>query len=226
MQNTCKICGTSTTLIHQEKFHIDYHSCPGCELISKDEAFILSSSEELEIYNIHNNSIEDPRYVAYFKKFLESAIFPFTSSALEMSPSQPLKKRGFDFGSGPSPVLAQILERDYGVDMDIYDLFYSPEKVYVGKKYNLITSTEVVEHLKNPLPTFQLLKELLEEDGILGIMTWFHKNDATHFKNWHYMRDETHISFYTPKTMAYIADCVGLQVIYSDNYRYTTFTKK
>lgn len=46
------------------------------------------------------------------------------------------EKSGLDFGSGPSPVLAMIMERDYGFDMDIYDLFYSPEKPY--RKNNII----------------------------------------------------------------------------------------
>jgi 2-polyprenyl-3-methyl-5-hydroxy-6-metoxy-1,4-benzoquinol methylase len=35
--------------------------------------------------------------------------------------------------------------------MEIYDSYFSPEKVFLGKKYNLITSTEVFEHLDDPL---------------------------------------------------------------------------
>lgn len=110
-------------------------------------------------------------------------------------------RNGFDFGSGPSPVLAMILERNYHFSMDIYDLFYSPHKIYESQKYDLVTVTEVIEHLLNPLQYFHLFKILLKEDSILRIMTLFHPKDRGIFVEWHYVRDMSHISFYTPKTM-------------------------
>lgn len=55
--------------------------------------------------------------------------------------------------------------------MDTYDCFYSPEKVYFGKKYGLVTATEVVEHLDDPLDYFSLFENLLKDDGVLSIMT-------------------------------------------------------
>ena len=212
MKVKCKICGSDTRKIYHPRF-AEYHYCNNCEFISRDEKHIISEQEELQIYNKHNNSIEDPRYVDFFYKFLNEAVFPYVKN----------DKSGFDFGSGPSPVLAQILERNHKYQMDIYDLFYAPEKVYIGKKYDLITSTEVIEHLRNPLECFRLFVNLLNPEGVLAIMTLFHGNDETDFLNWHYIRDWSHISFYTPKTMAYIASQVGLKVIYTNNIRYTTF---
>ena len=80
-------------------------------------------------------------------------------------------RTGFDFGSGPSPVLAELLSSNHGYTMDIYDKFYSPLKIYKNKKYDLVISTEVVEHLDNPIIYFKLFKELLNEQGTLSIMT-------------------------------------------------------
>ncbi|AHM58041.1 2-polyprenyl-3-methyl-5-hydroxy-6-metoxy-1,4-ben zoquinolmethylase (plasmid) [Peptoclostridium acidaminophilum DSM 3953] len=213
MSNKCKICGFETRKIHSKQFNADYHYCERCEFISKDENAIISPEDELTIYNDHNNSIDDPRYVAYFYKFLEAAVFNYVNEG----------KKGLDFGSGPSPVLAQILEKNHGYAVDIYDLYYSPEKVYLNKKYDLVTSTEVVEHLKDPLEYFSLFKGLLCDTGVLAVMTLFHQNDEQHFLRWHYMRDKSHISFYTTKTMEYIADLVGLKVIHTNGIRYTTF---
>ncbi|MFH5835045.1 class I SAM-dependent methyltransferase [Proteiniclasticum sp. C24MP] len=212
MNHRCKLCGSEAEVIHHPKI-ADYHYCSNCEFISKDDRHIVSKEEELKIYNKHNNSIEDPRYVEFFYKFLNDAVFPYTTGG----------NQGFDFGSGPSPVLAQILERHHNYQMDIYDLFYSPEKVYIGKKYDLVTSTEVVEHLKDPIEHFELFANLLKPNGILAVMTLFHHNDSSHFLNWHYIRDWSHISFYTPKTMEYIASRVGLKIIHTNDIRYTTF---
>ena len=191
----------------------DYHYCTHCEFISKDENNIISQQEELGIYNLHNNSIEDPRYVDFFNLFLDDAVLPYANAG----------KASLDFGSGPSPVLAQILERNHAYQMDIYDLFYAPVKVYEGKTYDLITSTEVVEHLRDPIAYFELFASLLTPDGILAVMTQFHQNDKAHFLNWHYIRDMSHVSFYTPTTMAWIADKIGLRTLYVNPPRNTTF---
>lgn len=213
LDHTCLLCGNATNLIHLSHMKADYHYCDSCQFISKDPRFLIPEGEALKIYNYHNNSIEDLRYVDYFQRFIKTAVLPYASES----------KEGFDFGSGPSPVLAQLLERDYGYTIDIYDLFYAPEKVYEGKKYHLVTTTEVVEHLQNPLPYFRLFKELLAPGGILAVMTQFHTNVETDFVKWHYVRDHSHISFFTPVTMTYIADQVGLKVIYTDHQRCTTF---
>lgn len=214
MNYKCRICGFETREVYQQTFGL-YHYCQRCEFISKDEKFIVSSKEELKIYNHHNNSIDDPRYLAYFNRFLQDAVFKYVNKG----------KEGLDFGSGPSPVLAQTLEKYYDYKMDIYDLFYAKDKVYIGKKYDLITSTEVVEHLRDPMPYFKLFLELMKDDSVLAIMTLFHKNNDKDFKEWHYIRDSTHISFYTAKTFEYIARKVGLKIIYTNNERYITFVK-
>lgn len=134
-------------------------------------------------------------------------------------------RKGLDFGSGPSPVLAKILERDYGYDMDIYDLFYATEKVYQDRRYDLITSTEVVEHLADPLVFFKFARDHLREDGLLAVMTLFHPEEDEAILKSHYLRDMTHISFFSLKTMETVAALTGLEVVYSDHKRYTAFRK-
>jgi len=216
MNKQCKICGEETREIMNEKLGVVFYYYDACEFISKDAEIKLTREEELALYETHENSIDDPTYVAYFKKFLNAAVLDYCT----------LPGKGLDFGSGPSPVLGMILERDYDFLMDIYDLYYSPEKTYEHKKYDLVTATEVVEHLKYPLEYFKLFESLLKDDGILSIMTLFHARDDAAFENWHYLRDITHISFYTQKTLESIAKMVGLEIIYTNEKRYTTFRKR
>lgn len=215
MSHKCILCGHPSVTINHPKFG-DFHRCHQCEFISKDPNAYISKVQELEIYNSHQNSIEDQPYVNYFKSFLEDSVFRF----------KPIGKTALDFGSGPSPVLSQILQRDYDYTMDIYDLFYAPDKSYENKSYDLITCTEVIEHLKDPRPYFDLFSDLLKEDGLLAMMTLFHPKDDHTFLNWHYIRDRSHISFYTPKTLAFIAESVGLKVIHTNHKRHITFAHK
>jgi len=214
MENFCKICGTKTSRHHHARMDCDYEVCSECEFIARSEADRISESEEFGIYEMHQNAIEDQHYVDYFKRFIDRAILPFKTSE---------QKHALDFGSGPSPVLAEILKRDYGYTVDIYDYFYAPEKIYQGKRYDLITSTEVVEHLWNPLGAFRLFSTLMKEEAVLGVKTQFHPRNLTLFDDWHYIRDQSHVSFFTPKTMEVIAGKTGLRLVWTDEDSYSVF---
>lgn len=211
----CAICKHPTTPKRHSKTKHLFHFCLNCEFIQKDGSHYLSEKEEFTQYEFHENSIDDPKYVAFFEKFLKEAVFPYA----------PEGKHALDFGSGPSPVLSQLMERDYGYTFTIYDKFYAPDKSYSLKTYDLITSTEVIEHIEKPLPVFKEWKRLMKDDAILSVMTLLHPQKEEDFWNWFYIRDLTHISFFSVKTMKVVAELVGLDIIYCDNNRYTTFRK-
>ncbi|PZC52052.1 hypothetical protein LH53_07815 [Mesotoga sp. TolDC] len=80
MRGKCGICGSNTREILHQKFHLKYHYCDMCGFISKDAENRISLEDELKIYKKHNNSIDDPRYVAYFKDFIDSAVIDFVSN--------------------------------------------------------------------------------------------------------------------------------------------------
>jgi SAM-dependent methyltransferase len=191
-----------------------YRLCPACEFIAKEEAYRITEAQELEIYKTHENTIEDPRYVAYFRRFIEAAILPWSKGSA---------REALDFGSGPSPVLARILERDYGYSVTIHDYFFEPGRTFETRVYDLITSTEVVEHLWDPLETFRLLRSLMKPGGVLAVMTRFHPGDFSVFEGWHYTRDRSHVAFYTPRTMAVIAEKCGLVLKWTDDRSYSVF---
>lgn len=128
-----------------------------------------------------------------------------------------------DFGCGPGPVLANMLE-DLGKDVSCFDPYFFPNNGYLNEKYDLITVTEVFEHLSNPFATLSCLKTLLQKDGAIAIMTNFHKDDLEHFKSWWYKLDPTHIGFYTPKTFHLLAQRLSLHVKACDGIKYTLLT--
>ena len=203
---TCKICSNSTRTIYDKQYDHNYFYCHNCEFIFLDDSKIISAEEEKKNYSFHENSSDNEGYVQMFRDFIDKAIKPHKNQI----------KTALDFGSGPGPVLAELLKQE-GFKTDIYDKHFSPEKVYQGKKYDLITATEVFEHLEDPMITLRLLKSLLNKNGILAIMTLFHNNNVDDFKKWWYRRDATHISFYTPKTFSVIADSLGMFYSLIDN---------
>ena len=209
----CKICSKATRTIHDPQYDHNYYICDNCGFIFLDDAKIISPDEEKKEYSFHQNSFENEGYVKMFREFIEKAIRPYKAQI----------KTALDFGSGPGPVLAELFRRE-GFQVDIYDKYFAPDEAYLKKKYDLITATEVLEHLADPMAALKVLKSLLNKNGIIAIMTLFHPEDDEAFKQWWYRRDATHIGFYTPKTMRRIAELLGFKVLLLDNKNLCVFT--
>ena len=93
--------------------------------------------------------------------------------------------------------------------MDVYDLFYQPDESVLEKEFDFIVTTEVVEHLSQPLEVFKKLLSMLKPGGMLAVMTRLH-NDSIYFKGWHYKNDPTHIGFFSVETFEWLSDHLGL----------------
>jgi hypothetical protein len=191
-----------------------YRQCPGCGWITLDQTHHLSTEKQKERYLLHENSEENSGYVRMFEKFIETAVVPFARNGGKI----------FDFGCGPQPVLAELL-RKKGYSVDLYDLFFNSDEVYQTRKYDLITLTEVLEHLSNPIEVLRGLVQRLEANGVIAFMTLFHPDNVEKFDAWWYRRDPTHVTFYTPKTIQQLAEVLEMKVVFSDNQRMAVLRK-
>ncbi len=198
----CKICHTKTRAIIDDKKELTYYRCLSCGFIYLDDKYMVDSQREKAQYENHQNSFDSLGYVKMFEDFIDKAITPYEESI----------ESALEFGCGTGPVLAELLSRR-GMSVDKYDIYFYPQKVYEGKCYDLITSTEVFEHLQNPMEILELLTNHTNEGGYIILMTKFPPNDDREFVNWWYRRDVTHISFFTPKSFEVMAKKVGLEVI-------------
>ncbi len=202
----CKICNTKTAAFEDKQLQKIFYHCPHCELIFLDKKFFITASDEKHQYNQHNNSLENIGYVKMFNDFLD-----YTLEDLH-------PKSVLDFGSGPTPVLAQLIS-SRALHVEHFDKHFQPKKVYKNREYDLITSTEVFEHLDNPNETLKELANHLTPNGTISIMTLFHTNTQEEFLKWWYRRDPTHITFYTPKSIEIMAKNSNLKLLKHDNKR-------
>ena len=211
----CKICQGDTEAFFDDYMQCESYHCKSCEFIFKDESAIISREKELKVYEQHNNTEENLGYVAMFQDFMEKTFLPFKDEIHTV----------LDFGSGPNPVLANLMRRQ-GFEVDHYDKFFAPQKVYDGKRYDLITSTEVIEHISEVQETMALFSEHLEDGGYLALMTQFHPNDKEAYLKWWYRRDPTHISFFRPKALQTLGRGHRLQYIFDDGKKVILFKKR
>ncbi len=168
----CKICDCDTKSFNDPQLNKHYYHCLNCDCIALDPTYFLSLEKENALYNNHQNSLENSGYVKMFEDFLDYFWDDLSN-----------KERSLDFGSGPTPVLSQLLHKR-GTYVDCYDKFYQPIKCFENQSYDFITSTEVFEHLDDPQATLTLLANHLKPKGIIALMTLFHQNEQEHFLKW------------------------------------------
>lgn len=153
-------------------------------------------ADERARYETHRNSPDDAGYRAFLDRLL-------TPLADRLAPGA----RGLDYGSGPGPT-ASVMMRERGFTMSDYDPFFAPDEAALESTYDFLVCTEVVEHLRRPAEVFQHIDGLLKPGGVLGILTGVLEDDAA-FPAWWYHNDITHIVFYRPETLAWIASRYG-----------------
>lgn len=193
MPKTCPLCDSNDVYFYYKDTFRSYYQCVSCQLVFVPEEYHLSAEEEKARYELHENDPNDEGYRQFLKRFFEP-----------MNERIPNRAYGLDFGSGPGPTLHLMFE-EAGHSMEIYDLFFEDNLSVFKQKYGFICATEVVEHLYQPMNELNRLWGCLKPGGFLGLMTKLvHNKEA--FKKWHYIRDETHISFFSKKTFQWIGN--------------------
>jgi SAM-dependent methyltransferase len=188
----CPLCNTVSKLFYKNT----HYKCECCAGVFKAKEFHLIGDDEKNIYEKHKNDSSDKRY--------QDFLSPITNSVLNDKTKNSL---GLDFGCGKDSAIIKVL-RDNDYKIYGYDLFYLDDKSLLEKKYDYITSSEVIEHFQEPNKEFTLLKSLLKGDGSLYLMTDIY-DESIDFDKWYYKNDPTHIFMYQRKTFEWIKDSFG-----------------
>lgn len=174
----------------------DYLRCETCQATFTHPEQWPTLEQEKDYYQLHDNGIDDPGY----RHFLSRLSVPLLALL-------PANRQGLDYGCGPGPALAMMLE-EAGHRMATYDPIFYPDTSVLQRQYDFISCTEAFEHFHHPAREFARLDDLLKPGGLLAIMTCFQTDDAR-FANWHYRRDPTHVVFYREETLHFIARQFG-----------------
>lgn len=205
----CLLCHTDS-----EEFSSDTFLCPECGLVFKNPDIFLSHDEDVSRYSSHNNDSTDQGYLDFLGKLINP-----------LKEFLPRRFQALDFGCGPGPTVSLLLE-EAGGEVENYDpIFFPDAHLLVPESYDVVTSTEVVEHFKTPHSDWELLVGLVKDNGILGIMTQQFSSDID-YKSWWYKNDPTHIVFYQKKTFEYLAEEYNLDILFNDNKSVIIFKKR
>lgn len=198
---TCPLCGLAGAAPFASAHNRRFFRCAACGLTFADRAGFPNAEAEEARYRLHENRADDPGYISFLGRVVEQIASDFERGA-----------KGLDYGSGPNPVLAQIL-RERGFDITVYDRFFAPPKPPAGTRFDFVTCVETAEHFHEPATEFAAIAAMLEPGGMLVVSTEL-LDDDTRFADWHYVRDFTHVCFYKRETMEWIAGRFGWRAKY------------
>ena len=188
----CPLCRSTRTRPFAHAHGRRYFECEVCRLVFLSPGDRLDAAAERAHYGTHRNDPADPGYRAFLDRLAAPLVERLTPGA-----------EGLDYGSGPGPTLSPMLE-ERGFPMRVYDPFFAPDEAPLRRTYDFVTCTETAEHFFRPAAEFDRLDRLLRPGGWLGVMTEWLREGAV-FEGWRYARDPTHVCFYRPETMAWIA---------------------
>lgn len=193
----CPVCSGLRVRPFMEVEGRFYWQCEDdCRAVWLEPSQRLDPESESAHYRLHDNDVHD---VAY-RRFLSALSIPLLGKL-------PSAQEGLDYGCGPGPALAVMLE-EAGHAMAVYDPFFANDPAVLGRQYDFISCTEVAEHFHQPAAEFSRLDGLLKPGGWLGIMTGM-LADTMDFPGWHYRRDPTHVVFYRKRTFEVLARQYG-----------------
>lgn len=195
----CPLCAHHPAESYAVDTRRAYFQCPRCALVFADPASHASPEEEKALYDLHENDPDDPGY----RRFLGRLATPLRE---RLKPGM----EGLDYGCGPGPALARMLEEG-GMSMSVYDPYYAPDPAVLERTYDFVTCTETVEHFRRPAEDWETLVALLRPGGWLGIMTQL-VIDCERFCRWQYKNDPTHVGFYSEATFHWLASHFRLEL--------------
>ena len=227
----CSVCGSEQyTLLYKVK-GFDIVQCKKCEFVYVNPR--IKNSDLYKIYseNYFSNQSEGYGYRDYeltshlriktFEKWIEG-IEPYLT-----------KSKGpiLDIGCAAGHFLE--LMRDKGWEVEAIELDTKMvekikaknikvserpfEEFTSTKKYKLITMFDVLEHIPDLKTTFKKLHELLDDDGIVALITPdFSSTQRKLFgKKWFQYKPHEHIQYFSPATLAKAIEPYGLTLVHS-----------
>jgi hypothetical protein len=188
----CPLCGGMKIREPIVALKREFLQCATCEFWFVPEKYHISAERQKARYELHNNRLDDAGYVAHLSRLADPVLSRLSPGAV-----------GLDYGSGPAPGLSELF-RTKGFHTECYDIYFNPDTGQLNRKYDFIVLSETAEHFEKPADEWTRLGALLKPGGILGVMTSLVK-PGTDWSRWRYANDETHIGFYSDRTMNWLA---------------------
>ncbi len=210
----CPVCRSrGQEFFYLKKKNRSFRLCTSCHLVFQTGETLPSSGEEQGRYELHRNDGNDQGYTRWLESFLDRGFYPWYKGGNVL-----------DFGSGPEPVLTDLLNNQ-GIQTVPYDRYFQPLWPE-DQSFSMIILSEVLEHLIDPVREFTKIASLCDRGARLVFQTAFRRNSSPQwFGSWWYKEDITHTRFYNAESLMALGEQSGWSLIYQDGRSMGCFQK-
>jgi hypothetical protein len=210
MSADCRLCGAACNRVGEQRIldahDVAYFLCPRCELLQTEMPYWLDEAYAKAMTALDTGAVQRNQTAARLTELV--------ATLAKISPSAP----ALDYGGGHGVFVRMM--RDRGFDFHWYDKF--AENLYaagfegsVDERHAVVTAFEVIEHLSDVRSDLERMFEPRPDHVLVG--TVLHHG---YQPEWWYLMTESgqHVAFYTPRTLAWIGDVFGYDVIAGSDY--------
>ena len=228
----CYLCRskslTKKNWICRDNTELEYFECNNCSLVLLSSFDHISDTfyEQSGMHNFADSSLNSPEIKDWLKE-----TFVDDERRAKAFQSKIIKKDVLDFGCGTGGFLSRIkgfANSVEGVELERrLQPYFNKQEILVHtsiveipkiKRYDVITSFHVFEHLKDPLGILLQLAQFLKEDGELFIEvpssddSLFTLYDSMPFANFHWSQ---HLFVFNERTLSDLGKKAGLKISYT-----------
>jgi len=226
----CPLCNNPETNL---KYHIQSWNiveCCSCGFVYVNPRLVRS-----ELLKIYTSNYFDNKEVGYYhyteNKNLRKANFTkWVKNALPFfTPSSPTKALDVGCAAGYClDVFRELQWKAYGIELDKdlaaslrqqgYYIFDTPlTTLTTTEKFGFISLFDVIEHLTDLQANMAMLHSLLEDDGIVVLVTPNYQSWQRRLfqKKWFQFKPIEHINYFTRSSLTQLAESTGFSVVHT-----------
>ncbi len=219
--NKCKCCDNNSPLFGVCDFSkncnsvnlkltgipIYYYKCQNC-------GFLFTSTFDAFNQDDFSKHIYNDTYIEVDPDFIEKRPNANANMLKKLLTNFKTDRTILDYGGGNGALAKKLTQQ--GFDIQTYDPFSKEFHIKPNKKFDLVVSFEVLEHVPNPKEIFKdMLSLTLADKGIILFSTLLQaKEIEKNGMNWWYIGPRNgHISIYTKKSLGLVLGGFGYKLV-------------
>lgn len=215
---------------HKLKTNYSHFKCIDCNFIflPKPQSLDIESHYDEVWIKSCNYEEQSDQLIELFTKRINQLKLNSGSKILDIGCALGYSLKAFSncgfhaYGQDVSNYLIDVAKKQ--TDYDVIKQTIEEKTSWSDEFFDVVTMSDVTEHLENPTFSFDEIRRILKPNGILSIHTLNYDGLGRHVdgSNWPLIMPPGHMSYFSAKTLKKFLSSHGFKILYSNTYGIAT----